>query len=312
MNELLRGYATGVIEKAKSRGDLAQLHAEILSVRSFFASNSQLSYVMSDPALGFRTRQSIGQDLLKPRIGDSSWQLILFAIRNNVATEFMSDLEWLYVKLATEAGSLGPDEVLMPTADPAVGRFLAKQRLEGYAAANYDGLDESSLINVEDELFRLARIIESCKELQSSLSDVQFPLELRESIILDLLKDRASEITTRLVSYALYATNGRNLVGLLDFLSDRASIERGARVAEVHSVTDLDDNQKQRLGQALEQVVGHHVDIRIVEDKSLLGGIMAVVGDTVIDDSIRYRLNQLRTALTSVQSNSGSNGDGDE
>ncbi len=312
MNELFRGYATGVVEKAKSRGDLAQLHAEVSSVRSFFASNPQLSYIMSDPALGFRTRQSIGQDLLKPRIGDLSWKLVLFAIRNDTAVDFISDLEWTYQRLATEVDSLAANKVSTPIVDPNVGRSLSKQRLEGYAAASFDGLDESSLINIEDELFRLARILESSKELQVSLSDTQFPMSLRESIILELLKNRVSETTTRLVRYALDTSNGRNLVGLLDFLSYRASVERGARVAEVYSVTDLDDDQKQRLSQALEQVVGHHVDIRIVEDKSLLGGIMAIVGDTVIDDSIRYRLHQLRNALTSVQSNNGSNGDGHE
>jgi F-type H+-transporting ATPase subunit delta len=68
-------------------------------------------------------------------------------------------------------------------------------------------------------------------------------------------------------------------------------------VAEVTSAVPLDDAQKERLAQALSKVTGKQVEVLVVVDPYVLGGLTARIGDRVIDGTVRTRLQQLRDIL---------------
>ena len=68
-------------------------------------------------------------------------------------------------------------------------------------------------------------------------------------------------------------------------------------MAEVRSAVALTDDQRERLAAALANATGKQVELKVVVDPSVLGGLVATVGDTVIDGSVRTRLDQLKTLL---------------
>ena len=59
----------------------------------------------------------------------------------------------------------------------------------------------------------------------------------------------------------------------------------------------LTDDQKDRLAAALANATGKQVEVKVVVDPSVLGGLVATVGDTVIDGTVRSRLDQLKSLL---------------
>ena len=59
----------------------------------------------------------------------------------------------------------------------------------------------------------------------------------------------------------------------------------------------LDDEQQRRLTEALERATGKKIELKIIQDPSVIGGLVARVGDTVIDGTVRRRLEQLRESL---------------
>ena len=65
----------------------------------------------------------------------------------------------------------------------------------------------------------------------------------------------------------------------------------------MRSAVELTDDQKQRLAAALEQATGKKVELKVIIDPTVLGGLVAQVGDTVIDGSVKTRLQQLKTAF---------------
>lgn len=91
---------------------------------------------------------------------------------------------------------------------------------------------------------------------------------------------------------------------LVEFDAIRAEYERladdeaGITKAEVRSASALDDQQVQRLRAALGARTGRQIDLAVAVDPSLLGGIVATVGDVVYDGSLRTQLSQLRATLT--------------
>jgi F-type H+-transporting ATPase subunit delta len=65
----------------------------------------------------------------------------------------------------------------------------------------------------------------------------------------------------------------------------------------VRSAVALSDEQKSRLADALSKSTGKQVDIVVIVDPAVLGGIVTQIGDTVIDGTVRQRLSQLRESF---------------
>ena len=172
------------------------------------------------------------------------------------------------------------------------------ERVDAYAEALFAvAKAEGSLETVEDELFRVARTFEANDDLRSTLTDATVPVDRRLGIIDDLLSTRASPVTTALVSLVVAAGRSRDLPPIIDRLVARAAEERSEAVAEVRSAVPLENDQRQRLAEALSKATGKRVTVKIIIDERVLGGLVARIGDTVIDGSVRHRLDQLKEAI---------------
>ena len=105
-------------------------------------------------------------------------------------------------------------------------------RNDAYAAALLEiAKAEGNLDTVEDELFRVARTIESNEALRSTLTDQAIPVDRRQRIVEALLDGKASPVTTALVSFVVGAGRSRNLPEIIDRLVARAAEERREAVA---------------------------------------------------------------------------------
>ena len=175
---------------------------------------------------------------------------------------------------------------------------MSSVKIEAYATALFEiAQADGTLALVEDELFRVARAFESNEQLRNTLSDATIPADRRQQVAEQLLGAKASNTTTQLVSLVVGSGQVRNLPAIVDSLVKRASAEKQQEVAEVRSAIALSDDQKTRLTAALTKVTGKPVNLKVVIDPSVLGGLVAVVGDEVIDDTVRTRLDHLKTRI---------------
>lgn len=173
---------------------------------------------------------------------------------------------------------------------------MAPQGLvQGYADALFRVLQaEGELDRVENELYHFGKTLESNHELRQALSDQSVPVDKRVSVVQDLLEKKASPHTIGLITFIVAQGRARQLPQILDELSDLAAEARQHVVAEVRSAVSLDDKQQDELAVALGKATGKNVEVKVVVDPSVIGGVVAKVGDTVIDGSIKRRLEQLR------------------
>ena len=171
-------------------------------------------------------------------------------------------------------------------------------RIEGYARALFEiARAEGTLDEVEDELFRFARSYESSDALRNALTDEMVPAAKRQAIVEDLLGGKATSTTTQLVSMVVGSGRGRDLPAIIDQLVARASSSKNLAVAEVRSAVPLTDDQQARLAAALANATGKAVNLKTIVDPSIIGGVVATVGDAVIDGSVRTRVEQLKSRL---------------
>ena len=156
---------------------------------------------------------------------------------------------------------------------------------------------EDVVDRIEDELFRVARTFEANDALRSALTDPAIPVERRAGVIEELLGKRAHPLTTALASFIVLAGRAHDLPHIADTFVERAAELRAEAVAEVRSAYSLDQDQVARLADALGYATKKKVTVKVIIDPSVLGGIVARVGDTVIDGSVRSRLEQLRESF---------------
>ncbi|MGE5226748.1 MAG: ATP synthase F1 subunit delta [Planctomycetaceae bacterium] len=172
--------------------------------------------------------------------------------------------------------------------------------VHGYAQALFAVASaEGVLAKVEDELYGFARAVEQNPALREALTDAALPAENRKAVVADLLGERAHPLTVALVGFVVDAGRARDLGRIVDELARVAAKERERELAEVRSAVALTDAQRERLAEALSRATGRQVDVKVVVDPTVVGGVVARVGDYVFDGSVASRLDDARQALGS-------------
>jgi F-type H+-transporting ATPase subunit delta len=173
--------------------------------------------------------------------------------------------------------------------------MAAGELTKGYAEALFRVLQaEGELDKVEDELFRFGKLLESNYDLKQALSDQSLPREQRAKVLDALLADKVTPHTLGLLQFIVNQGHARQLPEILADLSDIAADARNSAVAEVRTAVPLDEDQRKQLAAALSKVTGKRIELKALVDKSVLGGVYAKIGDTVIDGTVRRRLQQLK------------------
>src|SRR5262245_4896228 len=176
--------------------------------------------------------------------------------------------------------------------------MASSPRVEAYANALLEvARVEGRLAEIEDELFRFARTVEGSDELRMALSDPSLPADRRVAVVNDLLGAKALRTSVALALFVVAAGRAGELPELVDRFVELAAAERRRAVAEVRSAVPLTEEQVDRLRTALNRATGKDVEVKVVVDATVLGGLVARVGDVVIDGSVRRRLEQLKEQI---------------
>jgi F-type H+-transporting ATPase subunit delta len=170
--------------------------------------------------------------------------------------------------------------------------------ISGYAEALFRVVQaEGELDRVEDELFRFGKLLESNHELKQALSDKSIDRARRIKVLEELLSDTVSQHTLGLLSFVVEQGRARQLPQILAQLSDLAAEAKNSVVAEVRSAVPLDATQREALAKALSRATNKKVEVKVLVDPSVVGGVVAKVGDTIIDGTVKRRLEQLKESV---------------
>lgn len=168
-------------------------------------------------------------------------------------------------------------------------------RIDGYAAALFDiARVDGGSVDLVDEIHAAANALSGSPELIETLRDPRVPGERKQGIIDDLLGSRASRTTVAAINFVIASGQARSLSEIAARLTERAAEAEGEVVAEVRAPMPLDPEQIERLQVALARATNKKVQVKVVIDPSVVGGLVAKVGDTVLDGSVQGRFDELR------------------
>jgi len=160
------------------------------------------------------------------------------------------------------------------------------------------GTEHKNLDQIGAELRSLARAMHESAELVSSLTNPAIRRADRRRVIDAVLQRIGVTPHTKNLIYMLL--DGERLASLpaISREVDAMIQARSGRIAaEVTSARPLDAAELGQITAALEQLSGKRVTVTKREDPSLLGGVVAKLGDRVYDGSLRTQLRNLRDEL---------------
>jgi F-type H+-transporting ATPase subunit delta len=289
VNPTLQGYASAVFE-AVAPGELTALAAELRSIEQLVVATPALRAALTDTAVSGASRQAIMRDILDGKVSAAARQVSSFAVSAVPAPDVVSALDWLTLRASRLAEGIVEPEL-------PLSLMRARARVGGYAQAIFESMTTGELENMEDELFRFARIVASTPALRRALVDRDLSIEARQGLVSQLLEGKVQDRTLSLVRYVIAGGRARDIVGTLDWLVEQTAGARGWRIARVRAAAPVEEAQRTGLTETLASLAGSPVELQVVIDPTLLSGAVIEIGDLRVDATARGRLNALREHL---------------
>jgi F-type H+-transporting ATPase subunit delta len=174
--------------------------------------------------------------------------------------------------------------------------------IQGYARALFAVADaEGELDRVEDELFRFGKTVQATPKLREALTDPRLPADRKRSVVQELLGAKASRHTVSLLGFVIDQGRAKDLPRIIAALEEVAAERRRQAVGEVRTAVPLDARRREKLAAALSAATGKEIDLKVLVDPSVIGGVVARVGAQVFDGTIRRKLELAKEQLGKVR-----------
>jgi F-type H+-transporting ATPase subunit delta len=202
----------------------------------------------------------------------------------------------LHGKISSGAEKLVAEAVAAQWATPGdLSDALEQLAIEAFTIAAQAG---RSLDDLEDDLFRFGRLISGQPGLRLALVGATSS-DAKSSLLTDLLSDKVSEVSLRLITQAITHPRGRSPQAVLELCASIAARRREQLVAVVRVATELSAAQRKRLADALTSAYGQGIHLNVVNDPAVVGGVSVQIGDELIDGTAASRLAAVRRNLAS-------------
>jgi F-type H+-transporting ATPase subunit delta len=273
MSEYMHGASRGSLAAAREAlgtliragdSDLLALGDDLFAVAAVLDREGGLRRALVDPSRNSDDRAALARAVFGERVGNAALDVVSWTVRSR----------WSSSRQLVDAVELLAAEAVAAAANKA-GRLDA----------------------VEDELFRIGRIVAGATELRAAMADEAAPVENRAALIEGLLGDRVAEETRRLVRQAVVAPRGRSFDHVIETYGRVAAELRSQLIATVTATVPLTEEQLGRLTAALRRIYGAELHLNVQLDPALVGGIRVEISDEVIDGSVVARLDEARRRL---------------
>jgi F-type H+-transporting ATPase subunit delta len=168
-----------------------------------------------------------------------------------------------------------------------------------YAQAAFKlALEKGELDSWQGSLRKIADLTTD-EQLVALLENPRLSFETKKAILVEFL----GEINPLALNLACLLVH-KDKLGIAGDISrqyDRLlDTHYGIEHVEVITALPLDDEDRKRISSRFEEIIGHKVVIDAQVDPSIVGGIKAKIGDTLIDGSVKGKLGALRKSLVEI------------
>lgn len=166
-----------------------------------------------------------------------------------------------------------------------------------YAGAIFDlAIKQNTLDRTLEDVKEIAQLF-SIRKLSYLLREPNISAKRKETALRQSLTNRVLPTSLNLALLVVQRSLVEAMPNIASELELRVLAYRNQAVAIVTTAAPMDAAQQNLVKRALEQETGKSIIMQTRVDPTILGGIIARVGDQVVDGSLRYRLSALQQML---------------
>lgn len=245
---------------------LSAVANELLAIAAVLSAEKSLRVSLADAGTAANTRASVAQSVFGGKVSDTALAIVneAIAVRWSHDADLVAAIETLGVQAACIAAQIA-----------------------------------GSLDTVEEEVFMFGRAVAASPQLQMALTDPALPAVAKANVVATLLGGKTHEVTRQLLTHTVSHLRGARIDAAIDALLAVAADQRARLVAQVTTAVTFTDAQMIRLRAALSTITGRDINVNVVVDRAVLGGIQVRIGDDLIDGTVSSRLEAASRSLKS-------------
>ena len=168
-----------------------------------------------------------------------------------------------------------------------------------YSLALYELATEANILNeIEDHSSSIIDLIVKNEDFNSLIKD---PTNNKEDQLKALNKIseqyKLNELLTKFLSFLIIKRRFFYAEKILKSFIETCSVKRGELKAELTSAKNLTENEINNIKEELTKNFSSKIKLNYKHDSSLIGGLIVQVGSTMVDTSIRNKLQQIENRM---------------
>lgn len=177
--------------------------------------------------------------------------------------------------------------------------MISKVVAKRYAKALFAvGKEDNNLDQYQQEMNGLAELLTQSPELQDGLTNAVYPMDVKVKLMNDLIGAvKLSPTMAKFANLLVEKTRILHTADIAKLLQQLIDDHMGVKRAVVTAAVPLNADTTKRIQQALEEETGKRIVLNVIQDPSIMGGLVVRAGDMVWDGSVRTQLLGLKEII---------------
>ena len=168
-----------------------------------------------------------------------------------------------------------------------------------YSLALYELASESSsLPKIEENSYALLKLISNSKDFNNLIKDPTVTPDSLNQVIEKITDNFSLEVLFKnFLSFLISKRRFFYIQKILNNFNEICSEKRGELKAELKSAKELSGDELNKITDELTKNFSSKIKLNYKHDKSLIGGLIVQVGSTMVDTSIKNKLQQIENRM---------------
>lgn len=167
-------------------------------------------------------------------------------------------------------------------------------------------VEKDQLDDIWEEVRMIRQAVSDNEDFLPVLCHPEMTQEKKLTVLDDIFKGKLSDDTMGFLNVLVRKGRLGEILPILDYFDEQAKEYSGIGVVSVSTPMALSDNQKEQVEKKLLEVSEYEtLEMNYQVDESLLGGMVIRIGDRVLDNSIRSKLDAMSRQLIKVKLKEG-------
>ncbi len=154
---------------------------------------------------------------------------------------------------------------------------------------------------VQDDLSSFTTLLETNPSFRGYLESPQILTEHKKQLVVDALGDRTAGLFIKFLLLLIDKKRLQHTEEIADAYRQLFEQLQGVLEAKIITAVELDAELEQKTLEKLEKETGKTIRLKKTVDPDIIGGMIVVVDDDIIDGSIRHKLDKMKKSLGEVK-----------